>query len=1303
MRPLVVLLCFVATLCHATLQQPRFRNITTGEGLPSNTVRNLVQDRHGFIWMGTDYGLCRYDGVRVQTYQISALGINQYIPSLIAVDGGLYVGSDRGVFFLDFKKNCFTLLPISIHTTVFSLAEDKEGYLWIATDGQGLFRYSPVTGKTAHYRFPTSDDCLAQVYVGNDNQIWVVTASGSASLFRLNRLHNRFEEITAAKNLRASRMLQTRSGQLWIATWENGLYSFDAQNKLCQLFSPQATRMGFHIHTLYEMNAETLCLGCDDGVISYNPESGAVSRLLGNTSTNDRFVYSVIGDNEGGLWFSTYYGGVGYLSPIGKRFDAFSLGPTAFGKPAEGLTGNVISHFCEDTMGRVWIASDDGGVMCYSSKDHRFIAFPHQDELRPLNAHALCLDGDNLWIGTYGGGIHVLNIRTGALRHYASDRDDKSSHTSSYLIFRDSRGQIWVGSMSDLFLYDRKGDRFIKQKKLGCMPIDMKEDKAGRLWMATQGGGLWCYQPRSHRWKHYVSKENSHSGLYSNDINCIYIDENNRLWTGMLGGLCRYNDEGDRFERIRLNIGSRSVESIIETGGTLWLATNNGLVRYEPGGTTQLFTRHDGLVSDLFRPNSGLKASDGRIYFGSTYGFNSFLPYEIKTNTVVPPVVITGLNYFGEEKDNEEATSQATRMGPCNDRLVVLNYDEARMITLRFASLSYCSPEKNQYTYRMEGFDKTWNEPTGEPIATYTNLPAGTYTFVVRASNNDALWADSEARLTIEINPPFWWSWWAKLCYLLAAGALVWYAVVTRMRKAERRHAEELKAISQQKEKEMREARLNFFTTIAHEIRTPVSLIIGPLEKIKNKSDDLRIIDRNAHRLLELVNQLLDFRKVEQQSLVMRFATANVFDLMQGVSERFAPTFEQAGVYFTVRYPDDKFIAIIDREGITKVISNLLTNARKYTKAKVELRCLVAPDGNSFKIEVEDDGVGIRQEDLTHIFDPFFQAQDNKPGTGIGLNIVKRIVDLHHGRIEVKSEVGNGSTFTITLPVKQDITAEPQPEPQPVIEQPKALAALEKPKAEDDTRQTLLIVDDAPDMVEFLQNFFKDKYQVITASNGIEALDQLSHHEVSIIVSDWMMPAMGGDELCRRVRQDGRTSHIPFIMLTAKTDDSSKVAGMNVGADAYIEKPFSLEYLMASIQSILVMRQRLMKKFSSMPWESVDQMASNPVDNEFLTKMTALIEQNMANPELGVNFLAEHLNISRSGLFAKIKSLTDVTPNEMIQVVRLRKAAQLLQEGKYLVSEVGYMVGFSNPSYFAKCFQKQFNIKPADFMKKGKK
>lgn len=1244
----------------------QYRHIGMEDGLPSNTVRNIVQDKYGYIWFGTDNGLCRYDGIKMQTYRIAENSSNQYISALLVTEEGIFAGTEKGVFLLRYNTYDFEKLSIDIHSTVTYLSLDKEGYLWISTSEQGIWRYAFKSKEVHHYDLPQTNGYVAQVYIDNSNQIWAVTNWTFNPISRLNRLHDKFETVTFKNQeyYNSLRMLQTRDGHQWLGTWEQGLMLIHNDGTLEQVLPPC---IASHIHTLFEHADNTIWIGCDNGLICFNPTTHKWERPWQQQSQGDRFVYAITSDTEGGLWIGTFYGGIYYVSPIGKRFDGFTAN--------DGLRGNVISRFCEDHQGNIWIASDDGGIMCYSPTQQRFLDYAHQDELSTVNAHALAVKDTELWIGTYTRGVFVLNLTTGRLRNYGQNglRD-----LSSYAICHDSKGRTWVATMEGFYLYHPETDYFQRIGGTNSLAIDIDEDNKHRLWLSTQGAGMWRYSPDKKELKHYQYQADDEHALPSDQVNCTMMDASGRLWIGTLNGLCYYDAAKDQFNPVDLGMETGNVMTIIEDQGVLWLSTEHGIVKYEPSNpnlkaqssslNTQRFTRHDGLVSEQFQPNAGIKASNGRIYFGAVNGFNAFFPYQIKANRIMPPVYVQA-----QEVHNQMVFS--------------------------FVALSYCSPEKNQYAYMLEGYDKDWNYVGNQTRATYTNLPAGTYTFRVKATNNDGIWSENEATISIVVPPPFWWTWYAKIFYMLFIVFCIWFYVRFRLKQAEKRHQNELQRLQEQKEKEAREARLNFFTMVAHEIRTPVSLIIGPLEKIKAENEELRIIDRNAHRLLELVNQLLDFRKVEQHMLVHNFTPRNIKELLQAVCERFAPTFQQNGMQFTVNYPDEHFTAIVDGEAITKVVSNLLTNANKYSKTRVTLSCILEPDEEHFRITVSDDGVGIRPEDREHIFEPFFQAQNNKPGTGIGLNIVKSIVDLHHGTISVESEVGQGTTFTIILPVTQKEIRKVESELRNEESESNLPAPVTHHPSPSPITSHLLIVDDSDDMLEFLSSSLNQQYQIATAHDGIEALDLVSKQQFDLIISDWMMPRMDGAEFCKQVRNNPLTSHIPFIMLTAKTDDQSKVEGMDIGADAYIEKPFSVQYLEACIRNIIALRRKLIEKFSSEPTAPVTEIASNPTDDKFLTQMTQIIEENMANSDLSVNFLAEQLGISRSGLFAKIKTLADITPNEMIQVVRLKRAAKLLREGKYLVSEVGYMVGFSNPSYFTKCFQKQFGIKPGDYIK----
>ena len=1332
MRRLLTTLLLAATLAAygaANGSPRRYRNITMDDGMPSNTVRTIVQDKFGFVWMGTDNGLCRYDGVNVVRYQIGAMGGNQFVSSLLATADGIYVGTERNVFMLRFDNGDFVPVNVNCGATITSLATDKEGNLWIATRGDGVWRWETKAARATRYILEEDGGSAGAVFVDRDNRVWTVSNWNEKPVCRFNRLRNRFEPVALdfGGNCQSMSMMQCADGSLWIGTWENGVLKLSDDGTVSQVFSPEKERAGNHIHAMAELNGDGVCVACDDGVLWIDKQTNRCSRLLdrSHAELTDRFAYTILCDDEGGVWIGTFYGGVDYVSPVSDRFEPV----VAKEGRSDGLAGNVVSAFCIGRDGCVWIGTDDGGLSCYVPQTKSFRDFPHKSELRKQNIHTLAMDGNDLWIGTYSHGVFVMDTATGKMRHYDPSRKPCGlDNGSSYAILRDSEGRIWVATMTGLNRYDRENDRFETVKSLGVMTIDIDEDSEGCLWLATQGGGLYRYRPGNGEWKHYGHDQLSDLSLPTGDLNCICIDSEGNLWAGAMGGLLTYDKAKDRFQKIRLDIPNQNIMSIVESHDALWLSTENGIVSYVPEEGIQRFTREDGLTSDQFRPNACLQTANGQIFFGTTNGFNTFFPHQIKTNTSMAPVYITAI----ETPEGTKLTENGLPLDLSQTRAISIGYADAKMFAIDFAALSYCSPSKNQYAYRLEGFDTGWNYVANNHRATYTNLSAGTYTFCVRATNNDGVWSDNVAKLRIRVEPPLWWSWWAKLFYLALAGALIWWYVHYRLRRAEQSHRQELQRMKDEQEKEQREARLKFFTMIAHEIRTPVSLIIGPLEKLKGSFENreeggetqsaklksqLSIIDRNAQRLLELVNQLLDFRKVEQNILTMSFSPQNISQLIHAVGDRFAPTFEQGGKKFEVDCPDERFTAIVDREGITKVVSNLLTNAIKYSRDEVRLTCLVEPDENSFRISVEDNGMGIREEDRERIFEPFFQATDNRPGTGIGLSIVKNIVDLHHGVITVDSEVGRGTRLTVILPVKQEMEnssewREKSGESNEVSgernENCEVTAANLKPQTSNLKPQTsspqpqlptMLIVDDNEDMVGFLAQHFSHTFNVLTAHDGIEALGLLEQNDISLVISDWMMPRMDGSELCRRMRQNPATSHISFVMLTAKTDDDSKIEGIDTGADIYIEKPFSIQYLEGSIRNIAEMRKRLQKRFASQPFEPLAQVAANATDNAFLQRMTQVIEENFANPDFSVNTLAEALAISRSGLFAKIKTLADMTPNEMIQIVRLKKATQLLKEGQHQINEICYMVGFSNPSYFSKCFQKQFGIKPGDFSK----
>ena len=1337
-------LLFLLTACLATTLQAaevtlNFRHLTASEGLPSNWVGALLQDQHGMIWIGTDRGLCRYDGFEF-TRPAGSVPTSS-VHALYEVEGTIWVGMDNGLYCYDSRTDSLMPAPTreadgrSITSQVVSIASDNHADLWISTMGQGIFRYNPDSGQLARFALPEGGQMAGDLIVDTDGGIWAVSKYlKEGGLVRFNQNTGNFEHIhlqaDAPVDTRGLSMMQDSGGLIWIGTWDNGLIAFDPHTRRVVHGSRLSVHGSTspvnhepltlnhepltinHIHSLMEYAPGILYIGSDDGMTRYEMATGRTQHFLpvelDDRSINNQFVYPILRDNEGGLWVGTYYGGINYASPRSGVFTSYS--PSAY---RNSLHGQVISRFCEDREGRIWIGSDDGGLSCLDPRrDQPFTHF-EKEGTSPRNIHALCTLGDELWIGTYTQGIDVMNLRTGAVRHYRELLDiyDNSLGTSSYLLFVDRQDNLWAGSFTGISRYNPKTDRFVSVKDFGSTPIGCCQDLEGNLWICTEGNGLWRMKAGSEsEWKQYRDT----TGYNVKDVvHSICTDSEGNLWAGSLNGLLAFDRERNVFDKVRLPEGFEDIQSIVADGPTLWIASSGGLLHYRPKleDKIQTFSRGDGLSTTSYLPDAILRASDGRIYLGTTQGMQAFYPSQVKHNSIAPKVIFTGLDLGPQAK-----VAVGSKLLPQNLNTIPqldLSYRN-NIIGISFAALSYAMPEKNQFAIWLEGFDKEgqWVNLGNQHRVTYTNLPAGKYTLHVKASNNDNVWSTDEARLAFVVHPPFYWNHWSRTLYLLLFFALIGLGVWFTLRRNNWQHLQEIQKLRHQNAQKIHEARIQFFTTIAHEIRTPVSLIIAPLEKIRKQSavmpsnvrSDIAVIDRNSKRLLELVNQLLDFRKMESRTTDYTMQPCRVAPLLQTIVERFRTSMEERGIHLEAQLPDNDFAPCLNSEAITKLVSNLLSNALKYTKDDVRLRCSVQPNDATWTIAVSDNGPGISEEDQKKIFRPFYQANENKPGTGIGLTIVKRVVEAHQGRVEVQSKVGEGTTFIVTLPsdlqasetaslnlsLPSDATNGSNPSN---LSLPSDATNGSNPSAP----LSMLLVDDNEEMLHFLSESLKCQYKLITATDGRQALKILEHNPVSLIVSDWMMPVMDGEQLCRAVRANQLTSHIPFIMLTAKTDDASKVKGMNCGADAYIEKPFSLDYLQACIDNLLSLRTMLIQKFSQQPLTPITEIASTPLDSDFLSRLEKLIEDNFSNSELSIDFLAQQLGISRSGFFAKIKTLANASPNEMIQMIRLKHAARLLKQGQYRVSEVCYMVGFNSPSYFSKCFQKQFGIKPTDF------
>ena len=888
------------------------------------------------------------------------------------------------------------------------------------------------------------------------------------------------------------------------------------------------------------------------------------------------------------------------------------------------------------------------------------------------------------------------------------DAENELNDNNIYSMCRTSSGELYIGTTTGLNQYNYQSDNFTRIHKMdGIFIFSILEDSKGNIWFATYNSGIFKYNPRDKSWKNYVSSPDNPHGLPYNKVISIYEDSKQRLWFSILGhGFCSLNEDTETFISYDSSQGLANdviYKIIEEKDDILWLTSNKGLIRFDLSTKkSTIYTDSNGLLTNQFNYCSGIKSKDGTIYFGCINGFIAFKPDLFTENTGFPPVAITDFLLFNKSADIGSTDSPLAQSVTYTQN-IELKYNQ-NSFSFRFAALGYASPEENCLSYTLKGFDKEWYYTSKSATATYTNLKPGTYTFCVKAANGKGEWNDEYREIQIHIAPPFWKTVWAYIIYVILAIIITSYTLYRFRKQITDKHKRQLEVLESEKEKEIYHAKIDFFTNIAHEIRTPLTLIKGPLENILKKEeinthslkDNLSIMERNTMRLLDLTNQLLDFRKTEAQGFQLNFMICDISQLIKDTYIRFDPAAKQNDLTFKIGLPEQNFNAAVDKEALTKILSNLFNNAVKYAKSYIHVSLHAPTDEQNdfFSITVSNDGLPIPVEMKEKIFEPFVQIKNvsngqTKTGTGIGLPLARSLTELHRGKLYLKDS--DDICFCIELPIKQEKTILLQ---KTDIEKPVNTPTVIR---QHQTDICILVVEDDPEMQSFISSQLGNAYSVMNASNGKEALKILSENTISLVVSDVMMPEMNGFELCRTLKTNIEYSHIPIILLTAKATIQSKIEGIELGADDYIEKPFSTEYLLARIANLLSNQEKLRQAFTSSPFVNAQTIALTKADEAFLEKLTEVIKSNISEPEFNVDILAEKMNMSRSSLHRKIKGIAQITPNEFIQLERLKMAAQLIQSQEYKINEVCYIVGFNSSSYFAKCFQKQFGVLPKDF------
>ena len=1302
-----------------------FKHYNINNGLSQNSVHFIFQDSLGFMWFGTKDGLNRFDGTSFKTFRFSPDGVlrdNIFYHILEDKHGKIWVSTDGGIYIYDPKTDTFDLFnaiteyDASIDGMVSDFVQDQVGDIWISIEEKGVFHYDYDEKKHHFYPVPSLPDGMRMISLcaGNNNDIWVFPyglplmrinkETGHTSEFQLLDDPLFFEELGEVHKVTLD-----DQNQLLAATSNKGLVRINTDHRTHQvLLDADTTGRTIFARTFERIDNETIWIGSESGIFILNLHDKSVVNLRHNSinpfSLSDNAIYTIYKDREEGIWVGSFFGGVDYYSRQYNNFEPFYPIPTE-----NSISGSRVREFCAADDGMMWIGTEDNGLNLFDPQTKRFMPLPVKLQGLYHNMHAMYSDGEYLWVSTFSKGLNRYHPATDELVTYTnSSLPNSISHNSVFTLYNDRNNNLWAGTISGLNIYNAESDDFTRIDELeGIFVQDVYEDSAGLIWVSTYSRGVYRYNPQTDEWKIYQHNVANPAGLPYNKITSAFEDSKKRLWIATQGGgFCLYNREDDTFTTFNTTNGmpNNVVYQIVEDDElNLWLSTNAGLVHFTPEtGTFKNYTVGNGLKTNQFNYKSSYKTVDGTIYFGSIEGFVRFNPSSFREPHHAIPIVFTELyiNNTLESPFNDKSLLKQSIL--YSDELVLPHNKNS--ISLSYAVLSYSNLSANHIVYRLDGFDKEWIDPGDKRNIIYSNLNPGKYTLYVQlfedAENNRS---ENIKTLSILILPPFWLSTWAYLVYSLLLILLIMaLSHFLDMRNLKKQRVK-MEIFEQQKERELYRLKIDFFTDVAHEIRTPLSLIKAPLDHVimtedvsDNVKENLQIMSKNTDRLLNLTNQLLDFRKTESDAYLLSLEIQNVSELIRETFTRFTPLARQRGLSFEIELPEEDMTIQLDKEAFIKIISNLLNNAIKYCDTFVRLKAYITSNdkGSTFHLITENDGEKIPEEFRDEIFKPFIQLekkyQRKANGTGIGLALSRSLAELHKGTIELR-DLEDSISFHLRLPIgNMDLPMETGNQKSDESREPDRVLLST-------SGYTILLIDDDRELLLFEEKFLSPHYNIVIAENGIEALEILRKISVNLIVSDIMMPGMDGFELTQRLKSDIEFSHIPVILLTAKVNVESKVKGFETGADAYIDKPFSLEVLLAQIANLLQNREKLRQSFMNHPFIGANSMALTKSDEEFIRKLYAIVQENLDNSAFVVENIAEQFNMSRASFYRKIKGILDLTPSEYIRVERLKKAAHLLREKNYKVNEICYMVGFSSPSYFTKCFQQQFNVSPKDF------
>ena len=1363
----------------------RYESISIPQGFSTPEIYCTFQDKEGYIWFGSGDGLCRWDGYQIRTfksdYRHPDLLTHNWV-NCIAEDAeqNLWIGTQFGLDILNKKTGRIRHFAKGKLTnqTVCAILVTRNNDIYVGTNF-GLNKYIPETDSFQHYYSGSSGNSIC----GNDiktlleddrGDIWIGTwVDGLCRYSVRENLFISYPRVNERNSVYS--LFQDRDKNIWIGSWECGLtrivnaHTPDKCQYVTYEYDPGKSG-SLSNNTVYSISQDNLYgyiwvgtpnglnvltdINRKDAFLRYDRQSGR--------EFSDYELSSIYRDRSGIMWLGFNGSGVKKVQLSPNRIQNYSLANL----PEQYHTNSVFSLF-EYPDDIFWLGTKLNGIVKYDRKSDKYIHFPsyaNNDELnrqiKTISSFHRFKNDDRIWATSFYSGIYIIrtegekdtSVQNLCLKNTPSLVSDCIS-----TLFMDKDNNLWVGARGinvfndkdSLIIYDIEDHNTYNKKGIQTdsrtSVLSIIQDKKDRIWLGTENNGV--YQATIHKNDlssiRFTLYNRENGKINNNNIQQVFEDRNGVIWAGTKGGgLSRYNPDKDLFEIIGnvSEIPGDVIMNILEDNfDNLWLSTNHGLVRYNANlpkeQQIKIFTSSDGLEDNVFNRGAFYKNRHGEMFFGGYGGFNSFYPERIKDDRYIPNVVITDIKIFNksiEELPSEDRLKMSDNLPNYSDMIRL--FPDQYNFRIEFSALSFSNAEKNRYSFMLKGFDTEWQYvDANHRYANYNNLSPGKYLFCVKASNESGFWNDQPKELIIEILPAFYQTWWAKLIYVFIVIGLIYLAYHVLSNRMKVANALKIQEMEHAKIDELNQSKLKFFTNISHELRTPLTLIKGPIQELKEREElspkGLQYVDlmeKNTNQMLQLVNQILDFRKIQNGKMRLHVSLIDFNEMIASFQKEFRVLSEENEISFTFQLPDEPIMVWADKDKLSIVIRNVISNAFKFTPSggSIYVTTGLTDDGKSCYVRVEDNGVGIPQNKLSEIFERFSQGENaNNPhyqGTGIGLALSKEIVNLHHGIIRAESPEGQGAVFIVELLLDKDHyrpsevdfyvsdteTAPAATDKKMVIDSEKE---LEEELEIDASLPTLLLVEDNKDLCQLIKLQLEDKFNIHIANNGVEGLKKVHLYHPDIVVTDQMMPEMDGLEMLQSIRKDFQISHIPVIILTAKNDEGAKTKAITLGANAYITKPFSKEYLLARIDQLLgerkLFRERIRQQMENQTTTEEDSYEQYLVkkDVQFLEKIHQVIEENMDDSDFNIDTIASGIGLSRSAFFKKLKSLTGLAPVDLVKEIRLNKSIELIKNTDLSVSEVAFAVGFKDSGYYSKCFRKKYNQTPREYMNEWRK